>query len=172
MYRELTGESSYFENFSSGQRMRHARGTTIGEMENQFISKLVMNTAEAHWNEHSEQIGPFGPGRVVFGLVTAAVIFGLASQDIAENALAELSVTGLRFLAPVHHGDTLYAFSEVLATGLAPGRADAGILRVKHVGLTHDKRVVFEGERSLLVKRRTHWGDLEEGQGPSGGGAK
>jgi acyl dehydratase len=155
----LTGRGNFFEDFSSGQRMRHARGATVDEMENNFISKQVMNTAQAHWNEHYLNEGPLGPGRVVFGLVTASIVFGLASQDTAENAIAEVGCTSLRYTAPVHHGDSLYAFTEVLATDAAPDRADAGIVRFKHWGVTHDHRVVFEGERTVLVKRRRDWAD-------------
>ena len=143
----------YFEDFTIGQRIRHARGATIGEVENGLLSKLVMNTAQAHWNEHYLTGGPLGTGRVVFGLITASVVFGLSSEDTAEHALAELGCTGLRFRAPVHHGDTLYAYTEVLAT-VPAGRRDAGIVRFRHWGVRHDDRVVFEGERTVLIKRR------------------
>ena len=153
----LTSPGGYFEDFVVGQRMRHARGATVGEFEGQLVTKLVMNTAQAHWNEHHLRGGPLGSGRVVFGLVTASMVFGLASQDTAENALAELGCTGLRFRAPVHHGDTLFAFTEVLATEASPEHDDAGVVRFKHWGVTHDDRLVFEGERTVLVKRRSHW---------------
>src|SRR5437763_12745733 len=110
----LTGPAGYFADFTAGRRLRHARGATVGEVENNFITKQVMNTAQAHWNEHFLTDGPLGSGRVVFGLVTASIVFGLASQDVAEQALAELGCSGLRLRAPVHHGDTLRAFREVL----------------------------------------------------------
>jgi len=155
----LVGERGYFEDFQVGQRMRHARGATIGEVENGFISKQVMNTAQAHWNEHYLTGGPLGSGRVVFGLVTASVVFGLSSQDTAEHAIAELGCTGLRFRAPVHHGDTVYAYTEVLSTSEAQDREDAGVVVFRHWGVTHDERVVFEGVRTVLLKRRSHWGD-------------
>ena len=155
----LTGSSNWFEDFAVGQRMRHARGATVGEVENQFITKQVMNTAQAHWNEHHGWDTPLGSGRIVFGLVTGSLVIGLASQDTAENALAEVGLDGLRFLAPVHHGDTLFAFTEVLAVEDSADHDDAGLVRFKHWGVTHDDRVVFEGERTVLVKRRSHWGE-------------
>jgi acyl dehydratase len=150
----ISKSGNWFEDFAVGQRMRHARGLTIGEVENQVLSKLVMNTAQAHWNEHFLTDGPLGRGRVVFGLITAAAVFGLASQDVAENALAELEYTGFRFRAPVHHGDTLYALTEILDTRDCdtPG---AGIVTCRHWGINQERVVVFEGERSLLVRRRT-----------------
>jgi acyl dehydratase len=155
----LTAPTGFFEDFAAGQRIRHARGATVGEVENGFISKQVMNTAQAHWNEHYLTGGPLGTGRVVFGLITASVVFGLSSQDTAEHALAELGCTGLRFRSPVHHGDTLYAYSQVLSTGPAPDRDDAGVVEFHHWGVNQGGRVVFEGTRSVLVKRRSHWGD-------------
>jgi itaconyl-CoA hydratase len=149
----FTGNRGYVDDFAVGQRMRHARGATVGEVENNFISKQVMNTAQAHWNEHFLAGGALGAGRLVFGLVTASIVFGLASQDVAEQAIAELGCSGLRFKAPVHQGDTLYALTEVLA--IEPSAcADAAVVRFKHWGVTHDDRVVFEGERTVLLKRR------------------
>jgi itaconyl-CoA hydratase len=154
----LTGRRNYFEDFIVGQKMRHARGATVDEVENNFLSKQVMNTAQAHWNEHHMPQGPMGTGRLVFGLITASIVFGLASQDVAENALVELGCSKMRFKSPVHHGDTLYALTEVLETSPDPDRADAGRVRFKHWGITHEDRLVFEGERTVLVKRRSHWG--------------
>ncbi|MHB1924222.1 MAG: MaoC family dehydratase [Acidimicrobiales bacterium] len=153
----LTGPSGYFEDFQVGQKMAHARAATVGEVENGWMSKLVMNTAQAHWNEHYLRGGPLGEGRVVFGLITASMVIGLTSQDTAENALAEVSLDELRFLAPVHHGDTLRAFTEVVGTQDDPAHPDAGRVRFHHWGLTQDDRVVFEGERTVLIKRRSHW---------------
>jgi itaconyl-CoA hydratase len=151
----------WFEDFEPGRRMRHPRSATVTDVEGNLVAKLVMNTAQAHWNEHflASPTSALGTGRVVFGLCTASLVIGLASQDTAENALAELGLTGLRFTAPVHQGDTLSALTEVLSVEDAPDRDDAGIVRFKHWGVTHDDRLVFEGERTVLVKRRSHWGD-------------
>src|SRR5208282_6752790 len=110
---KLTGTKNYFEDFEVGAKLRHARGTTIGEIENQMLTKLVLNTADGHYNEHRMRSTQFGQ-RLVFGLVTGSVCIGLATQDTGENALAELGLTGIRFTSPVFHGDTLYAYSEVL----------------------------------------------------------
>ena len=52
------------------------------------------------------------------------------------------------------HGDTLYAYTEVLATDPAPDRDDAGIVRFKHWGVKNDGERVFEGERTVLIRRR------------------
>jgi len=147
---------SWFEDFAPGDRMRHARGTTVGEVENQLLTKLVLNTAQAHFNEHFMQGSPMGDGRLVFGLVTGSIVIGLATQDTAENALAEVALDGVRFKSPVHHGDTLYAFTEVVSVDDAE-RDDAGLVRFRHWGTNQEGTIVFEAERTVLVKRRSHW---------------
>lgn len=151
----LTARDNYFEDFVPGMVLRHARGKTVEAIENVLITNLVMNTAQAHFNEHAMKHQRFGQ-RLTFGGVTASLIIGLASQDTAENALAELSLDKIRFRNPVFHGDTLYAFTEVLATGPSE-REDAGIVHFRHWGVKENDTVVFEGERRVLIKRRSHW---------------
>lgn len=150
----LTGGAYWFEDFAVGQRMRHARSATIDEVENNFLSKLVMNTAQGHWNEEIMRGSPLGDGRLVFGLITGSLTVGLTSQDTAENAVAELGLDKVRFRKPVHHGDTVTAYTEVLAVDDAPDRADAGVVRFKHWGRNQRGEVVCELERTVLIKRR------------------
>jgi itaconyl-CoA hydratase len=150
-------QESFFEDFPVGRRIRHARGATIGEVEGSLLAKMVMNTAQAHWHEHYLSDSPLGSGRVVFGLLTASVTIGLTSEDTASQALAEVSLDKLRFRAPVHHGDSITAYSEVLAAEPVEGRDDAGLVTFRHFGVNQEGAVVFEGERGVIVKRRSHW---------------
>ena len=151
----LTGSGNYFEDFQPGEVMRHARGKTMEMLENVLITNLVMNTAQGHFNEHSMKGNRFGQ-RLTFGGVTASLVIGLAAQDTAENALAELSLDKIRFSAPVFHGDTIYAYSEVIAVS-DRDQADAGVVHFRHWGVTPDDKIMFEGERRVLIKRRSHW---------------
>lgn len=149
----LTGDGTWFEDFEKGMRMRHARGATIGEVENQTLTKLVLNTAQSHFNEDAMKGSPLGDGRLVFGLITGSLVIGLATEDTAENAVAEVGLDEMRFTTPVHHGDTLYAFTEVLEA-TDTDRHDAGLVRFRHWGTNQDGAVVFEAERTVLIKRR------------------
>jgi len=155
----LTGNDNYFEDFEPGQVIRHARGKTMCEQDNVGITLMVLNTAEGHFNEHAMQKNAMGRegwnSRVQFGGVTIAMIIGLAMQDTGENALAELKLDGIRLKSPVFHGDTLYAYTEVLdKTGSE--REDAGIVSFQHYGVNQRDEVVFEGKRTTLIKRRSH----------------
>ena len=62
----------------------------------------------------------------------------------------------MRFTSPVHLGDTLYAYTEVIAKSDSD-REDAGLVDFRHWGLKQDDTVVFECERRVLIKRRSHW---------------
>lgn len=151
----ITGNDNYFEDFHVGDAYQHARGKTITEMDGVLITNLVMNTAQGHFNEDQMSKGPMGQ-RIVFGGITASMVIGLAMQDTGENALRELGLNKIRFRTPVHHGDTLYAYTEVLATA-ENGREDAGEVLFRHLGLNQEGKTVFEGERRVLIKRRSYW---------------
>ncbi len=153
----LTANDNYFEDFTPGQVFRHARGKTVEALENVLITHLVMNTAQGHFNEHAMKMTPFGQ-RLSYGGVNFSIVMGLASQDTGENVLAELGLDKIKLKNPVFHGDTLYAFTEVL-DAKASDRPDAGEIRFKHWGVNQDDKIVFEGERRVLVKRRSHWAD-------------
>ena len=151
----ITAADNCFDDFKVGALYEHARGRTVTEMDNVFLTLMVMNTAQGHFNEESMVGTKFGK-RIVFGGVTASMIIGLASQDTAENAIAELTLDKVRFPSPVFHGDTLYAFTEVLDAWPDGVRADAGIVRFRHYGVNQRDQVVFEGERTVLIRRRLH----------------
>lgn len=154
---KLTARDTYFENFDVGAVYRHARGKTITPLENVLITNLVMNTAQGHFNEHAMASSPFG-GILVYGGVTFSMVLGLAAQDCIENAVCELGLDNIRLSKPVRHGDTLYAYSEVLSKEDAD-RDDAGIVTFRHYGVNQNDDLVAQVDRRALIKRRSHWGD-------------
>lgn len=143
-----TASGTYFEDFAPGPWFRHARGRTVGELENVLITTMVLNTADSHFNQH--RLGR----HVVFGGVTASIVIGLTMQDTGENAVAEVGLTGMRFLSPVFHGDTLYAATKVLEVNDV-GRHDAGEVTFSHAGFNQDGVLVLEGQRRVLVRKRS-----------------
>ena len=156
----LTGSNNYFEDFQVGHVLKHARGKTMCEQDNVGITLQVLNTAEGHFNEDIMQKNAMGRSgwntRLQFGGVTIAMVIGLAMQDTGENALRELSLDKIRLKSPVFHGDTLYAYTEVLRKEDSD-REDAGVVTFKHYGVNQKDEVVFEGERQVLIKRKSHF---------------
>ncbi|QRQ83764.1 MaoC family dehydratase [Cupriavidus oxalaticus] len=155
----LTSPDGYFEHFEPGMLIRHARGKTVTEMDNVMLTNMVMNTAEGHFNEDAMRraAGGIFAQRVVFGGINLSMVLGLAAQDTAEQCLQELTLDKIRLSHPVFHGDTLYAFTEVL--GKEEGdREDAGIVRFRHYGVNQDDKLCVQAERTALIKRKSHWG--------------
>ncbi len=166
----ITGTNNYFEDFQIGDKYIYPRGKTITEMDNVLFTLLALNTAEAHYNEDKmskqPRIGEFGGRRVVVGSCTIGHIIGLTAEHTSENSLAEVSLDKMRLPYPVFHGDTLYAEAEVLnkeETDLHPG---AGIVHFELVGKNQDGKVVFEGEKKTVIKKRKYYFEDDQKFGP------
>jgi itaconyl-CoA hydratase len=153
----LTGKKNFYEDFNVGDAYEHARGKTMEPLENVLITNLVLNTAQLHFNEDAAEKLGGQPHRVVFGGVTASLVIGLAMQDTGEQAVEEVGLDKVRFRVPVMHGDTLYAFTEVLGKNdsheLCRGHRDVGEVHFKHYGVNQRGETVFEGERRVLIKK-------------------
>jgi len=162
----VTGAGNYFEDFQVGDVYEHVRGRTITHMDNYLVTHMTMNTAQAHFNlEYARQMmgGQFSE-RLVVGPCTIAIVIGLTSEDMSENAFVDLGMTGLRLPNPVFAGDTLHAKSEVLEVR-SSDRHDAGIVRYRFTGWKDGGAVVVEGERTLLVKKRGPWAKADGNEG-------
>lgn len=148
---DANATGNYFEDFTVGEVVRHARGRTVTEVENVTITTTAMNTAHDHFNLDVRQGTQF-PHILVFGGVSIAIVVGLATQDTAQNAVAELGLDGIRLRRPVTYGDTLYAWTEVVSAEPSE-RPDAGVLTFRHWGTNQHDELVVEGTRRVLVRR-------------------
>ena len=155
----ITGTGNYFEDFAVGDVYEHVRGRTVTDFDNYMVTHMSMNTAQPHFNVvyAREMMDGAFPERLMVGPFTIALVIGLTSEDMSENAFMDLGLTAIRLPSPVFAGDTLYASSEVLELRDSADRPDAGILRYRFTGRKPDGKVVAEGERIVLVKRRAAW---------------
>jgi len=153
----LTGSDNYFEDFVPGAVYKHARGKTVTENEAVTFCHMAMNTADAHFNDARMQGAAFGSGgSVVYGGVTLSIVIGLAYQDTGEQVLRELELNNVRMQSTVAHGDTLYAYTEVLEKTEVADPPAAGKITFRHYGVNQDNKVVFQGDRTALVRRKAH----------------
>jgi len=155
----LTGRGNYYEDFTVGDVYEHARGKTMEALENVLLTNLVLNTAQLHFNEDLAERVAAQKHRITFGGVTASLVIGLAMQDTGEQAVEEVALDQVRFRISVIHGDTLYAFTEVLGKNDSPdvlrGHREVGEVHFKHWGVNQRGETVFEGERRALIKKRS-----------------
>jgi acyl dehydratase len=166
-HHRLTRGDNLYEDFNVGDVIIHPRGRTVSD-EHMPLTNLVLNTAQLHFNQalcESDKPTYFGGRRVVYGGIVLAFVSGLASEETAENAVAELSYDEGRHLNPVFSGDTLFAESTVLAKSeddarigqqnvpnLKPGMA--GIVKFLLRGKNQRGEVVLEITRELIVLKR------------------
>lgn len=159
----ITGTGNYFEDFVVGDVYEHPRGRTVTNFDNYAITHMSLNTAQAHFNRDyviKSTNGQFRE-RIAVGPSTIALVVGMTSEDMSENAFMDVGYTGIRLPNPVYAGDTLYASSEVLELRDDPNRSDAGIMRYRFTGKNTDAKVVCEGERTISVKKRIAWADRD-----------
>ena len=154
----LTGKHNYFEDFKVGEVLKHARGKTVEPLEQVWITNVTMNTAEAHFNEHlmkSSHVGPAAGLRRRHHLdVHRPRRPGHRRERAGGTRHGQDPAEGRRSITATR--------SIVTARCWRPSDAeqpDAGIVRFKHYGVNQDDKHIFEGERAVLIKRRSHWGD-------------
>lgn len=139
----LTGPGTFYEDYVVGDLIRHARGKTVTVFDGGGLAQLVMNTSDGHFNDHVMRDTEIGES-VVFGGLTLAIVAGLAMQDTGENATQELRLDGVRFPAPVIHGDTLYAYSRVVSK-------EDGCVTFDHWGVNQRDELVVRFTRTARI---------------------
>ena len=161
-----SGSEFLWDDYTVGERIDHVDGMTIEEAEHMLATKLYQNTAKVHFNQHVEREGRFGK-RIVYGGHVISLARALSFNGLA-NALAIAAIHGGRHAAPSFAGDTIYAWSEVLARDALPGRSDIGALRLRtvatkdracadfpgHDPTVSDPAVVLDLDYSVLMPRR------------------
>ncbi|MEL6289294.1 MAG: MaoC family dehydratase [Pseudomonadota bacterium] len=120
--------------YAVGERIDHVDGATIEEAEHQLATRLYQNTAKVHFNQHTEGAGRFGR-RLVYGGHIISMARALTFNGLA-NAAYVLAINAGRHAAPCFAGDTIYAWSEILAVDARADTSQAnasgfGALRVR-----------------------------------------
>jgi 2-methylfumaryl-CoA hydratase len=129
--RALAGSRFLWDDYAPGERIDHLDGVTIEEAEHAMATRLYQNTARVHFNQHTEKAGRFGR-RLIYGGHVISLARALSFNGLG-NAFRVAALNGGRHVAPCFAGDTIYAWSEVLAKEALPGRRDLGALRVRTV---------------------------------------
>lgn len=153
--RSWTRNDNWFEDFEVGAMLLHPRGRTMSDGEHMMLTNLVLNTAQLHFNQAMCDASPdlyFGGRRVIFGGLVLAFAMGLASEEVSENALAELAMDKGKHLAPVFAGDTLFAESTVLSKD--QDEPTSGVVRFLLVARNQRDEKVLEIERAIRVRCR------------------
>jgi len=144
----------FYEDIEVGQRIQHANGRTVTEMDNVLFCALTMNTQPLHLNEEFAAGTQFGQ-RIVNGLYTMGLVVGLTVGELTEGTIvANLAYDKVVHPNPVFHGDTISVETEVLEKRESRSNPDRGLVRFRHIGRKQDGTVVIEVERTALFLKR------------------
>ena len=148
-------QGRYYEDFEVGDVYKHPFGRTVTETDDVWLTNVTMNLNPMHFNEAYAAGTEFGE-RLVNGLVVIAMAVGMSVIDVSMNATANLGYDDVRHHAPVYHGDTLYAESEVTATRESESRPHVGIVTTELRAYNQDGEQVLSLTRTPMVLKREH----------------
>lgn len=143
----------FFEDFELGDVYKHPYGRTITETDNVWLTNVTMNLNPMHFN------GPYASKtefnhRLVNGLVVIATAVGMSVIDVSQNATANLGYDDIRHHAPVYHGDTIFAESEVIDKRESNSREHVGIVSTELRAYNQDNELVLSLQRTNLILKR------------------
>ena len=152
-YRESYGRS--FEDFEPGDIYEHRPGRTISEADNTWFTLLTMNQHPIHFDHVYARHTEFGQP-LVNSALTLSIVAGMSVSDTSQKAIANLGWSDIKLPAPVFHGDTLYAESEVIEKRESKSRPTQGIVSIDTRAYKQHGTLVMSYRRQMLVPKRGH----------------
>jgi len=127
----------------------------VTETDNVWFTNVTMNLNPMHFNEAYAAETEFGE-RLVDGTYVFALAVGMSVIDVSANATANLGYDSVRHHAPVFHGDTIFAESEVIGRRESDSREHVGIVTTELRAYNQDDELVLSLERTPMVLKREH----------------
>jgi 2-methylfumaryl-CoA hydratase len=142
----------YLDELVPGQVFEHPRGFTFTASNMLGFARTFMQTNPLYLNRQYAKAHGFSDllasPQMVFN-----VTLSLGVQNDSEKAIANLGYYQVQFLRPVSPGDTLRAFTKVLARK-DRGADKPGITTIRTVGVNQNDQVVLQYERKIFVAWR------------------
>src|SRR3982751_3912694 len=163
--REASGAHAYgryLEEFEVGAVYKHWPAKTVTEADDHLFCLITMNHHPLHLNDVYASQSQQGQN-VVVGPLVYSLALGMSVSDVSGKAIANLATEELSHPAPVFHGDTLYAESEVLDVTPSRSKPDRGTVKVHTRVFNQDGTLVAEFKRLVLVPRRESGATKAEG---------
>ena len=148
-------QGRFYEDFTVGDVYKHPYGRTVTETDNVWFTNLTQNLNPMHFTEPYAADTEFGE-RLVNGLYVIALAVGMSVIDISTNATANLGYDSVRHHAPVFHGDTIFAESEVRSKRGSESREHVGLVTTELRAFNQDDELVLSLERTPMVLKRAY----------------
>ncbi len=144
----------WYEDLTPGLVIDHAITRTITESDNTTFSVMTMNPQPLHLDESFAETTEFGT-RLVNSLFTLSLLVGLSVYETTHGTtVANLGFEEISFPAPVVHGDSIRAQTEVISARPSSSRPEQGIVVFEHRAFNQRGELVARCRRSALMRRR------------------
>jgi len=145
----------YFDEFEEGQTFEHAIRRTVTEADNILFSTMTHNPQPLHIDRHfAETQSEFGQP-LVNSLFTLGLMIGITVADTTlGTTIANLGMEGVKFPAPVFHGDTVHVTTKVISKRESKSRPEAGIIEFEHQAFNQNDVLVATCRRQAFMKRK------------------
>ena len=143
----------YLEEFEVGAVYKHWPAKTVTEADDHLFCLITVNHHPLHLKDVYARESQQGRN-VVVGPLVYSLALGMSVGDVSGKAIANLATEELSHPAPVFHGDTLYAESEVLEVTPSRSKPDRGVVKVHTRAYKQDGTLVAEFKRAVLVPRK------------------
>ncbi|MFC8391505.1 MaoC family dehydratase [Streptomyces sp. NPDC057238] len=146
--RESVGLS--YPELAPGLVIEHRPGRTVTELDNLLGAALSGNVAPIHTDAHYSSQTQWRRILVCSG-VTLNLVAGMTVRSVSGLTTANLAVDQVRFTAPVHIGDTLYAKTKILTRRASESLPGTGVITCHTTAHNQDNTIVLGFTRTFLV---------------------
>ncbi len=126
--RGVSGSQDIWDDYAEGERIDHLDGVTLEDAEHMMATRLWQNTARVHFSTMARP-----EGRLIYGGHIISHARALSFNGLG-NAQAIAAINAGTHAAPAQSGDTVHAWSEVLAKA-ETSTASVGALRLRTVAV-------------------------------------
>jgi acyl dehydratase len=142
-----------YEDFEVGQRFEHHWARTFTEADTAGYSAMTMQYNPIYFSEPHARAAGYR-GCLVHPMFVFATTIGLSVEDLSEAGGPFLGVEDVRFLRPVHAGDTIAARSEVVSRRATESRPGWGVVEWHTRASNQRGELVIEFRRRNLSRMR------------------
>src|SRR5262245_7383085 len=144
----------WFEELTPGLVVEHAITRTITEADNTFFSVMTMNPQPLHLDAEFAATTQYGQ-RLVNSMFTLSLLVGISVYETTlGTTVGNLGFEEIAFPAPVFHGDTIHARTEVVAARPSSSRPGEGIVTFEHRAYNQRGELVASCRRAALMRMR------------------
>ncbi|MEU9719876.1 MaoC family dehydratase [Streptomyces sp. NPDC047976] len=139
-----------YDDLTPGLVIEHLPGRTVTETDNLLGTALTGNVAPIHTDAHYSTRTQWGR-ILVCGGVTLNLVAGMTVRSISGLTTANLALDRVRFQAPVHIGDTLYAQTKILTRRPSGSQPGNGLITCRTSGHSQNGTCVLTFTRTFLI---------------------